>query len=154
MPPLLFCLFFVLDSIGSDEGWAPGQPTMITDDPPILVQTWNGLKGHWEVYFRIRLPSVDMPVHKASSRIAVESIIKGWLFRHIGQTREALSPYQARGVLFCHTTCMYFALPSNMNDWMFGHNDVFINKGRWWPRRGEENRHLLRVKSQFSVPSR
>ena len=80
-----------------------------------------------------------MPVHKASSRIAVESIIKGCLFRHIGQTREALSPYQAQGVLFCHTTCMYFALPSNMNDWMFGHYDTFhialssyyvINQGR------------------------
>ena len=83
---------------------------------------------------------MDTPVHKASSRIiAGSSINKCCLFRHIGQTREALSPPQARGVLFCHTSCMYFALHSNMNDWMFGHYDTFhialssyyvINQGR------------------------
>ena len=77
--------------------------------------------------FRVRLPSVDTPVHKASSRITGSSINNCCLFRHIGQTREALSPHQARGILFCHTTYMYFALlPSNMNDRMFGHFDAFL----------------------------
>lgn len=56
-----------------------------------------------------------MPVHKVRSRLMGGSIETCFLLRHIGQTHEAISPHQARGVLFCCTICLHFSLPSNMS---------------------------------------
>ena len=119
-PLLLFHLFFVLTSTGSIEKWTAGQPTIFTDDPPVVVQTRNGLKGHWEVYFRVRLPSVDMPVDKASSRrIAGSSINNCCLFKHIGQTREALSlPPSTRGTILSHN--LHVCIPPYPRTWVIG----------------------------------
>ena len=126
--------------------WCPQMNTFLfwlpldlsRDEQPVNLRhslttlpSWSRLEIDWKaiqnyIFVFVFRVWISLSVHKASSRIAGSSINNCCLFRHIGQRREALPPHQAWGVLFCHTTCMYFdLLPTNINDWMCGNHDAF-----------------------------
>ena len=120
----------------------------------LLVRMWNEGRGcketqlfDREVFIRIRAYAVSL--WNSKWRFPEQpKYFWGEMFGHLSRTISCVcssskkapssisripcsktwstSPHQARGVLFCHTTCMYFSLlSSNINDWMFEHYGAF-----------------------------